>query len=146
MGAMDDNLSGWVSFREFDSQWFDLLARFMKWCNQIAGSLQAAFDHLIKSFGHQKNDHHSPVITRGQFRQAVTSYGIDADEANDLFDGLKAPGKSEGDLSTLSYQEIRFLDRWGKNLDAEVEEEEAWQAAMQVRRGSKRTPKHRDSN
>eukprot|EP00746_Dinoflagellata_sp_MGD_P162686 gnl/MRDRNA2_/MRDRNA2_90355_c0_seq1.p1 gnl/MRDRNA2_/MRDRNA2_90355_c0~~gnl/MRDRNA2_/MRDRNA2_90355_c0_seq1.p1 ORF type:complete len:983 (+),score=179.69 gnl/MRDRNA2_/MRDRNA2_90355_c0_seq1:363-2951(+) len=148
--AMDQNLSGWVSFREFDEVWFTLLARFVKWCNELAGSLQFAFDHLIKSFGKEREgrnyakdfserDAHGQhaTITRGQFRSAVTSYGVDADEANDLFDGLKAPGKSEGDHSTLSYHEIRFLDKWGKNLDAELEEEEAWAAALQIRRKSK---------
>jgi len=115
--ALDDNLSGWMSLREFDNDMHELLAKFVNWTNRVYGSTSKAFKDL--------DDNGNGRISNLEFRRACQTCDQDfsEEEANHLFWGLDLD--QQGNVTS---DEVRFLDRW--KVDADIEEDKAWSALM----------------
>jgi len=121
--ALDNDLSGWLSLREFDSEAFDKLMAFICWTNASFGSTMGAFPKL------QENKHGK--ITLAEFRHACKPSCLGEDIINFIFAGLDVDGSG-----AISASEIRFLDQWKASSD--IKEEEAW--AEITSPGSKKKP------
>jgi len=109
--ALDLDLSGWLSLREFDPDAFQKLMDFTRWTCATFGSTMAAFPKLLSNTNGQ--------ITQSEFRYTCKPSGLGDDIVNFIFTGLDVDG-----TGTIEATEIRFLDQW-KGL-ADLKEEDAW--------------------
>jgi Ca2+-binding EF-hand superfamily protein len=113
--ALDDNLSGWVSFREFDEHGFNLLGGIKMWATQVFGSVQNMFNSMDANGGGD--------LTWKEFSNKIFEYcfqyGIDLKERDILyiFNGIDLDGQKR-----LSMSELQFLEDWDIALDLEEEQ------------------------
>lgn len=94
--ALDDDLSGWVSIREFDIDAFINLLTFRKWCVANHGS-------CMKAFNAMDQDHDGEVYVR-EFREMAMDCDVNLDL---LFEGLDFAG--DGIWTSRS---VKFIDEW----------------------------------
>merc|ERR1712046_232008 len=78
--ALDDDLSGWLSLREFDPDAFEKLMQFTLWTHESFGSTLAAFPKLL---GNKDGK-----LTLTEFRQACKPSGLGDDIVHYIFSGL----------------------------------------------------------
>lgn len=109
--ALDDDLSGWLSLREFDRATYDQLSRFVKWADEGFGSVHGAFPKL------QANK--DAKITQTEFRHVVKGCGLGDAVTSKIFQGLDLDA-----TGGVSMNELRFLNSWQVSND--LKEEEAW--------------------
>jgi Ca2+-binding EF-hand superfamily protein len=115
--ALDDDLSGWLSLREFDRATFDQLTRFVSWVDQTYGSLVAAFPKL---------QHGNGQISQQEFRHLCSASGLGDTIARKIFLGLDV------DMTgNISMNEVRFLNSW--KVASDMKEEEAWASLTNAR-------------
>jgi len=108
--ALDKDLSGWLSLREFDTHANDMLTRLINWVHEMFGTMTDAFQKLGNPEG---------KISYTEFRQVVRPSGFGDDSITYLFNGL--------DMNRSNYLtigEVRFLDQW--QMLSDHNEEEAW--------------------
>eukprot|EP00928_Gymnodinium_smaydae_P017173 TRINITY_DN16560_c0_g3_i1.p1 TRINITY_DN16560_c0_g3~~TRINITY_DN16560_c0_g3_i1.p1 ORF type:complete len:935 (-),score=163.35 TRINITY_DN16560_c0_g3_i1:12-2621(-) len=98
--ALDSDLSGSITFNEFDPDSFGALMQFKMWADQEFGSVRAAFKAIDKN--------HSGELDWREFRAATRLNGFDGDSWA-LFKNLdQGPEKNR----RLQYKELAFLDDW----------------------------------
>eukprot|EP00746_Dinoflagellata_sp_MGD_P143032 gnl/MRDRNA2_/MRDRNA2_75904_c0_seq1.p1 gnl/MRDRNA2_/MRDRNA2_75904_c0~~gnl/MRDRNA2_/MRDRNA2_75904_c0_seq1.p1 ORF type:complete len:626 (-),score=115.22 gnl/MRDRNA2_/MRDRNA2_75904_c0_seq1:64-1941(-) len=107
----DENLSGWLSLREFNPKAHKLLVMFKSYCLTNHGTLKDAFA-FIDANGNQ-------VVSRKELAVVGRELGLDDGDVDILFYGLDLDGCGHVTLSMLKY-----LDRW--DIEAEQEDEEFW--------------------
>lgn len=108
--ALDTNLSGWISLREFDPQSHKLLADFKKYCAHW-GSIQKALPVLDKN--------ENGIVSRRELHSAFKAMALQHEEQDILWEGLELNGDG-----TVSRQKIAHLDKWSAEDDDR--EEEFW--------------------
>jgi len=109
--AMDMDLSGWLSLREFDDEAYSWLTRFCQWAQKQFGSVAAAFPKLTASSEGR--------IGHSEFRSICKHSGLGDAIVSAIFAGLDVDC-----TGNISMSEIRFLDQW--KLSEDIKEEEAW--------------------
>lgn len=114
--ALDENLSGWISLREFCPESYRLLADFKTYCMSHHGSVARAFAH-IDANGNR-------IVRRREFNAIVPDLGFTPEEADMLFEGLDLNGNG-----CILEAELRYLDNWA--MDKDRQEEEQWAAVSQ---------------
>lgn len=133
--AMDDDLSGWLSLREFDPDAFDKLMKFVRWTHETYGSTVGAFPKLTGN--------KDAKITMTEFRHACSHSGLGDEIMIFIFSGLDVDAGG-----TITTGEIRFLDQWKASSD--LKEEEAWaqitSPASKKKAGQERGLTRRDSD
>jgi Ca2+-binding EF-hand superfamily protein len=117
--ALDPNLSGWLSLREFSINAYNLITFFKQWCVKNHGS--------IKKMMNSYDENESGMLSRKEFFKLVApklSLGEDKVKLPDedieiLFAGLDQNG---GD--TIKTSDIERLDDW--NAEGDVKFERMW--------------------
>jgi Ca2+-binding EF-hand superfamily protein len=115
--ALDPNLSGWLSLREFSEKAYDLLTFFKQWCVKHHGSIKKMME------AHDENE--SGMLSRKEFFRFVApkltlpgpgNKMMPHEDIEALFAGLD---KNGGD--TIKTEEIAFLDKWDAEGDVKFE-------------------------
>jgi len=109
--ALDDDLSGWLSLREFDRATYDQLVKFVKWAEESFHGIHGAFPKL--------HGHKDAQISAYDFRHTCRPSGLGDAVISKIFMGLDLDG-----TGSVTSQEIRFLSSW--KVSADALEEEAW--------------------
>jgi len=112
--SLDDDLSGWLSLREFDKATYDQLTKFVSWIDATFGGMLGAFPKL--GIGGTRS---LPQISLAEWRHVCKASGLGDSTTVKIFQGLDIDC---GGYVTMN--EIRFLNSW-KVLN-ELKEEEAW--------------------
>lgn len=105
--AFDEDLSGYISLQEVDSNASEFLMEFRNWCHNEFGTVKSAF-HVFDEDG-------SNSLTYEEFRGACRIYGY-IGHYRTLFNSCDI--NQEG---TLSLKEVAFLDEWEVAHDKEEE-------------------------
>lgn len=109
--VLDNDLSGWLSLREFDKDAHDKLLAFMDWTHDHSGSILACFPKLVGQKDAQ--------MTLAEFRYICKQGSLGDDVVTFIFAGLDVDN-----TGTITASELRFLDQWKATSD--LREEEAW--------------------
>jgi hypothetical protein len=112
--ALDDDLSGWLSLREFDRTTYDELTHFVSWIVETYGSFSSAFPKL-------QAGNTEIQISQTEFRKVFKPSGLGDTVLSKIYIGLDVDR-----TDSISHQEIRFLNCW--KVEMEQKEEEAWAA------------------
>jgi hypothetical protein len=111
--AVDENLSGWVSIKEFDAEAFDMLGGFKLWVKSRFKTMSRFMDNVDES--------KSGDLSWKEFQRAFTMYqdGITAPvvQLQMLFEGLDMDGQRR-----IALDELAFLEDWNIELDMEEEQ------------------------
>merc|ERR1740138_1957636 len=114
--ALDDDLSGWLTLSEFDSQTYETLSRFCSWAAAGHGVVSNAFPKLVAnseaSVGHY------------EFRTICKPSGLADEHISDIFVGLDVDGSG-----SIGIDEVRFLDQWKLDSDGRAAEEDSYNRA-----------------
>jgi len=110
--SIDDDLSGWLSLREFDRGMYDHLTKFVSWIDATHGGMAGAFPKL-----HAGSK--DAVVTLVEFRHVCKASGLGDAVASKIFVGLDVDQSG-----SIGMKEIRFLNSWKVSCD--LKEEEAW--------------------
>jgi hypothetical protein len=110
--ALDTNLSGWLSLREFDPEVFKLLVDFKKYCAKRGGSIRQTLTILDKN--------ENSKVSRKEMLPVIKDMGLEDWAADTLYVGLDLNGEGE-----VTPQKIAYLDKW--NIEEGNQEEEFWQ-------------------
>lgn len=102
---MDDDLSGYITLKEIDSEAAHSLVDFRKWADKEFGSVRSAFEVFDQSRDNE--------VSFKEFRAACRAFGFRRN-IKSLFDALDTDQQG-----LLSLDEVVFLDDW------EVEDEDA---------------------
>lgn len=124
--SLDDDLSGWLSLREFDRETYDQLVKFIKWTEDSFGGIAGAFPKLQANKDAQMGSH--------DFRYICRPSGLGDAVIGKIFVGL--------DLyctGSLTMQEMRILATW--KVSADALEEEAWGTLTRAACGSQSAKK-----
>jgi hypothetical protein len=115
--ALDVDLSGWISLREFDEYSFTVLSAFKRWTSENHGTAMRAFRAM---------DRHG--AGRVRLQDLTASGALASGDAASLFEGLDPNGSEIWDIRYL-----RFLDHWEPDLDRDsaVEVAEALRQAIE---------------
>lgn len=115
--SLDDNMSGWLSLREFWPDASVLLQTFVSYCKQFYGSVYRAFIE-IDGNGNGKLSH-------SEFKTVADRCHFEEAESEMVFAGLDlhSDGRVEAD-------EVIFLDKW--YLERDDKEEELWNQMAQA--------------
>eukprot|EP00746_Dinoflagellata_sp_MGD_P008835 gnl/MRDRNA2_/MRDRNA2_117752_c0_seq1.p1 gnl/MRDRNA2_/MRDRNA2_117752_c0~~gnl/MRDRNA2_/MRDRNA2_117752_c0_seq1.p1 ORF type:complete len:595 (-),score=122.16 gnl/MRDRNA2_/MRDRNA2_117752_c0_seq1:100-1884(-) len=115
--SLDDNMSGWLSLREFWPEASVLLQTFVSYCKQFHGSVYRAFIE-IDGNGNGKLSH-------SEFKTVADRCHFEEAESEMVFAGLDlhSDGRVEAD-------EVIFLDKW--YLERDDKEEELWNQMAQA--------------
>lgn len=116
--AYDNNLSGWLSLREFDEQADVVLKRFMNMCLQTYGSTKDAFLAIDK-----RGD---GTWSKKDFRLGVAEpLNLDEKEADLLFNGLDlSRNRTAQNKPRITLKNLAFLQNW--DVAAEEEDNKYW--------------------
>jgi hypothetical protein len=112
--AVDRNLSGWVSLREFDQRAFELLGGLRCWSLSIFGSVENMFNAIDSNGGGD--------VTWKEFSAKLVEFAdkfdiaLDSDDVLYMFNGLDLDGQKR-----LTIDELEFLEKWDLALDLEEE-------------------------
>merc|ERR1719247_2197756 len=112
--AVDRNLSGWVSLREFDQRSFELLGGLRCWSLAIFGSVSNMF-HAIDSNG-------GGDVSWKEFSAKLVEFAekfdiiLSEEDVLYMFNGLDLDGQKR-----LTIDELEFLEKWDLALDLEEE-------------------------
>lgn len=109
--AMDGNLSGWVSLKEFDEGAYAILKRFKSWCDEHFKNVYEAFSAL--------DNNRRGSVSRKKFQPVVDDLNLNESDADLLFNGLDLHGKGH-----IAKKDVRYLHNW--DLDGETEEDVFW--------------------
>lgn len=110
--ALDPNLSGWLSLREFSQKAYDLLTFFKAWCIKSHGSIEKTM--------HAYDANESGMLSRKEFfRLIVPKLQMPDEDAEMLFVGLDGNHKD-----TIKASEIEVLDKW--DSEGDVKHERLW--------------------
>lgn len=115
--ALDNNLSGWLSLREFDRATYEL-TKFLTWIDTTFGSMLGAFPKLGGSCK-DSTAQEQIGVTQSDFRYVCKNSGLGDAIAVKIFAGLDIDA-----TGSISMDEIRFLNSWKVSND--LKEEEAW--------------------
>lgn len=96
--AFDDDLSGYITLQEFDSEVSESLLEFRSWCHEEFGNVKAAFSVF--------DDDGSKRLSFQEFRGACRVYGFGGDIKR-IFDCCDVAHEK-----SLSLQDVAFLDDW----------------------------------
>jgi Ca2+-binding EF-hand superfamily protein len=107
--AMDVDLSGWISLREFDEFSFNALSAFKRWVVDQHGTATRAFRAL---------DRHG--AGRVRLGDLTASGALDSNDAAAVFEGLDPNGSEVWDI-----RHLRFLDHWDPEAEQDVHSQEA---------------------
>mmetsp|Transcript_39865 Transcript_39865/g.72609 ORF Transcript_39865/g.72609 Transcript_39865/m.72609 type:complete len:763 (-) Transcript_39865:54-2342(-) len=136
--ALDDDLSGFITLHEIDSDAAETLFAFKRWAEEEFGSVRTAFG-VFDTDG-------SNEVSYREFRRACRAYGLNAD-VHTLFHALDVEKSG-----TLSVDEVSFLDDWedqdvapaGQQAEAESDtieiESVKWQGAREAELTAYETP------
>jgi hypothetical protein len=113
--ALDLNLSGWVSLREFDEYAFELLGGLRCWSLSNFGSVANMFRFIDVNEGGDVTWKEF-TTTFAQFSEKF-DIGLDDDDLEYLFNGLDLDGKKR-----ITLDELDFLEKWDLALDLEEEQ------------------------
>lgn len=114
--ALDANISGWVSIKEFDETAFHLVAGFKLWARSKFKTMAKMMEAL--------DDSKSGDLTWREFHSAFTRLasvdGVDLtlSELEMLFQGLDIDGQRR-----IALDELIFLEEWDLELDLEEEQD-----------------------
>lgn len=130
--ALDDNLSGWISLREFHSESYQLLSSFKEYCMENFGSARNWFQDLCEEVKNSQEGPDRNVPTKSVHRRDIesavmSSLDLDEGKARVLSGGL-CVSREGGSKNWLNEAKIRFLDQWRHSLDQQ--EEAFWSAAF----------------
>jgi hypothetical protein len=112
--AVDRNLSGWVSLREFDQRAFELLGGLRCWSLASFGSAKNMFEAIDSNGGGD--------VTWKEFSAKLVEFadkfeiGLDSEDVLYMFNGLDLDGQKR-----LTIDELEFLEKWDLALDLEEE-------------------------
>jgi Ca2+-binding EF-hand superfamily protein len=109
--ALDDDLSGWLTLKEFDSETYDRLSRFCQWAQESSGTVSGAFPKLVGSS--------EATVSHYEFRTISKPSGLDDESISDIFVGLDVDGSG-----SIGVNEVRFLDQWKLDSDGRAAEEQ----------------------
>jgi len=112
--SIDDDLSGWLSLREFDKETYEQLTGFVSWIDTTHDGMLGAFPKLNANQG-SKDAH----IFQTEFRKVCKDSGFGDNVLIKIFQGLDVDS-----TGSVSMNEVRFLQYW--KVDTELKEEEAW--------------------
>jgi Ca2+-binding EF-hand superfamily protein len=96
--ALDEDLSGFITLKEIDSDSHEILLEFKRWAEEEFGGVKSAFRVLDAD--------NSGELTFDEFRRACRNYGYHGD-VQKLFNSLDQHGEMK-----LQYKEVCFLDDW----------------------------------
>eukprot|EP00746_Dinoflagellata_sp_MGD_P002517 gnl/MRDRNA2_/MRDRNA2_104909_c0_seq1.p1 gnl/MRDRNA2_/MRDRNA2_104909_c0~~gnl/MRDRNA2_/MRDRNA2_104909_c0_seq1.p1 ORF type:complete len:675 (-),score=132.28 gnl/MRDRNA2_/MRDRNA2_104909_c0_seq1:40-2064(-) len=126
--ALDKNLSGWLSLREWSAPAYMLLVRFKEFYTEKCGSLQAAVRYLDAGSMNAQ-------ISRKEFEQIQTDLDLTDADTDYLFDGLDMDGSGQ-----IAWGDLKYLDKWDHLSDQR--EEQFWhiinQELMDLQQGKAR--------
>lgn len=122
--AFDDDLSGFISMQEFDSETSECLLEFRAWCHEEFGNVESAFGVI--------DDDGSNSLSLQEFRGACRIYGFRGDirRVFDCFD--------TSNTKNLSRKDIVFLDNWEVGDEDEDEDDDHHQAGAAGNAGNHR--------
>lgn len=139
--ALDENLSDWVSLREFDEESYTRLTKFRERAQKQCDSCQKFIANMIAE-GDEKQgvsrrrfvkemlackEHQRKLERRGTLEDKIIESELTKDTYKWLFAALDIDGQG-----FISPHEVLFVDNW--KVEEEVAEEEAWAQIAQVRR------------
>jgi len=101
--ALDEDLSGFITFKEIDAKAYEALVHFRRWTDMEFGGVRSAFKVLDRDA--------SGNMSYREFRLACRSFGFTRDVKR-VFDSLDQ--NSEG---SISFKEAVFLDDWDMPLE-----------------------------
>jgi Ca2+-binding EF-hand superfamily protein len=108
--SVDENLSGWVSIKEFDDSAFNMLGGFKLWVKGRYRTMSRFMDAVDES--------KSGDLSWKEFQRAITSaINIDVTRLQMLFEGLDMDGQRR-----IALDELAFLEDWKIELDMEEEQ------------------------
>mmetsp|Transcript_4925 Transcript_4925/g.11494 ORF Transcript_4925/g.11494 Transcript_4925/m.11494 type:complete len:633 (-) Transcript_4925:87-1985(-) len=110
--ALDHDLSGNITLREFDEPSAKILTSFKAWCDLHYGS----FEHLFKSMDRDR----SGGVSFSELRRACKHGGWKGN-VHVLFKCLDLDSHSDGQ-KTIELEELLFLDSWDPMEDEPLEE------------------------
>ncbi|CAE7328676.1 GOR [Symbiodinium pilosum] len=132
--ALDHDLSGTITLREFDAASAKILTSFKAWCDSHYGS----FEHLFKSMDKDR----SGGVSFSELRRACKNGGWKGN-VHILFKCLDV---DSGDgQKTIELEELQFLDSWDPLEDEPLEAQEQSQVLMERKLPARRSQLSRSS-
>jgi len=128
---LDDDLSGYISLKEFDPPSSEILASFKDWAEQSFGSVELMF----KAVDRDKSGSVSYLELKRMCRKMRWSGDVYV-----LFNCLDTDKRRDSGKRTLSLEELLFLDKWQATEEEEVSEPAA-SAVSASRAPPQRSPK-----
>lgn len=117
--ALDKDLSGWLSIREFDEDVFLLLSSFRGFIFGSYDTVAEAFKTLFRG---------KASISRKEFLSILRKYEFFSDhQLVTIFEGLDV-----NENKKIGLEDLRFFDRW--RFEEDEHEELAWNTLQSVRR------------
>lgn len=111
--AMDEDLSGGISYKEFDPVGFRLILDFKRWCRERYGYVEAAFEALVSEASRDEDQN----LTYGELRRTCRDLGFRGD-THRLFHMLEKDGSGH-----VMKKDVLFMDN-GLGFDDDVELDE----------------------
>jgi Ca2+-binding EF-hand superfamily protein len=115
--SLDDNMSGWLSLREFWPDACDLLQTFVKYCKEFYGSVHRAFVEI--------DNNGNGRLSHSEFKMVAEACKFAENESDLVFAGLDLQGDGRVDAD-----DVTFLDKW--YVDRDNKEEELWNQMAQA--------------
>jgi len=110
--AVDENLSGWVSIKEWDDDAFNLLGGFKLWVRNRFRTMARFMDIVDES--------KSGDLSWKEFQRAFQNFSeltFEVSQLQMLFEGLDIDGQRR-----IALDELQFLEDWNIELDMEEEQ------------------------
>jgi len=126
--ALDEDLSGWLSLRDFDVGTYNNLLRLVNWAHESTGCFTAVFRKLTPS---GKKDAQDYRITQSEWNRVLKACGLGDQILATLYSGL-----DKDRTGSIPIHDIRFLDQWRATSD--LKETEAWAAFTGRQKAAKR--------
>jgi len=127
--ALDQDCSGWIALREFDTESFDILAAVKRWIDRAHGGM---ISRALHSAAEARNG--APIeikactmaqASKGALKSSLRrEAALNKDELHALFEGLDIK-----DGTIISETDLKFLERWDLAFEDQLLVVEAAHAA-----------------
>merc|ERR1711972_85575 len=110
--ALDQDCSGWIALREFDSESFEIMASVKRWVDRAHGGMISKALHTAAEARHGASIEIKACTlaqaSKGALKSALRKEAaLNREELHELFEGLDIK-----DGTIVSESDLKFLEKW----------------------------------